>query len=623
MTQPSAVPETEPPSGSPGGIGPATLLTRIRDHKVIQWAIAYLGVSLAAGQGLELVADALQWPDYVGRVFVVAMIVGFPIAIALAWYHGHRGLTQVGAGELMVISLLLLIGAVFFTVALGPKPPAAAAPANAAPAASSNTSAPAAETERAAVLPNSVAVLPFENLSPEESNAFFASGIHAEVISRLMKLSDLTVTPRAAVARYTGENRPIAEIAAELRVRSVLAATVRYADNRVRIAAELVEGSTGRPLWSDTYEREFADVFAIQADIAMNIANALQATFSPAEQRVLERAPTSSPAAYALYLQASTLYAGGTSGVADSAHALLDRAIALDPAFGAAYGAKAMIYATSFANTALGAGVPAERRNELEKLVRDNADRALALNPAESNARAALRQMSIPTWRWSLARRMVEPHDEADLVTAQVWLFAWMGEPLEGVRIARKAAELDVKSAAAQFTLAVTLAYAGDHSAAKRLLTETVEQAPANVLGRFWLAYNAIAFGDFAEALANLQICEQLLGTEPSQQSVAFLPELAYAYGRIGRDADARRVVAAIERLAGADVGEGGRALASLAVGNEEEALRRLEAVAAKARNHEPDLGYINVMNLKMNFLGDPRIRERRFAAALEQVRGD
>lgn len=624
VTEESGPAATAPPSGSSASIGPGGLWAQIRDHKVIQWSVAYLGVALAAGQGLDLVARALQWPDSVGRVFVVAMIVGFPIVVALAWYHGHRGLTQVGAGELMVIAVLLLIGAVFFTVALGPPSPSTATAANASPAATSVTPAPAADAERAVVLPNSVAVLPFENLSPKESDAYFASGIHAEVISRLMKLSNLTVTPRASVARYAEQGRSPTEVAAELRVQSVLAATVRYADNRVRISPELFDGSTGRVLWSDTYERELADVFAIQADIAMNIANALQAEFSPAEQRALERASTSSPAAYALFLQASTLYSSGTAGISETAQGLLDRAIELDSEFSTAYGAKAMIYATQFSNTVFGPGVPAERRSELERLVRENADRALALNPSEPVARSALRQMNIPTWRWSLARSMVGPSDETGLATAQVWLFAWMGEPAEAVRIAKKNADLDVDNGSASLTLAVAYAYAGDRLAAKRLLTSRVERYPANALTRFWLACNALVLGEPEDALSNLQIVEELLAVEPPQQSVTFLPELAYAYSRLGRPDDARRMFAAIESLAGqADVGEGGRALAYLAVGDEEEALRRLEALAAKAQKHERDLGYLNAMNLKMNYLADPRLREPRFAAVLERIRGD
>src|SRR5688572_246265 len=100
--------------------GVAAVWSHVVEHKVIQWGVGYLGAALALAHGQELVAHALEWPDLVGRVVVILLIVGFPIALTLAWYHGHRGLTRVSAGELMITSLLVLIGAAFFTVVLPP-----------------------------------------------------------------------------------------------------------------------------------------------------------------------------------------------------------------------------------------------------------------------------------------------------------------------------------------------------------------------------------------------------------------------------------------------------------------------------------------------------------------------
>ncbi len=121
---------------------------------------------------------------------------------------------------------------------------------------------------------------------------------------KLAKLDNVNVISRTSVARYATTDLSIPQIAAELRVGAVMEGSVRYANDRVRITAQLVDAASDQALWSDVYERDFADVFAIQADIAMNIANALQAEFSVAERQSLEREPTSSPAAYALFLQA-------------------------------------------------------------------------------------------------------------------------------------------------------------------------------------------------------------------------------------------------------------------------------------------------------------------------------
>jgi TolB-like protein len=128
-------------------------------------------------------------------------------------------------------------------------------------------------------------VLPFENLSPDAKDGYFAAGIHEEVLSQLAKLRNLTVISRTSVARYANTDLSVPQIAEELRVGAVMEGSVRYSNDRVRIQATLIDPTNDQSLWSDTYERDFADVFAIQADIAMNIANALETEFSSSSNR--------------------------------------------------------------------------------------------------------------------------------------------------------------------------------------------------------------------------------------------------------------------------------------------------------------------------------------------------
>ena len=109
-------PETDAPAAEP--TAPLGAWDRVKDHKLIQWAAAYLGAALAIGQAQDLVANAFAWPSLVGRVVVITLIVGFPIALTVAWYHGHRALRRISVGELSILSALVLIGALFFTVAL-------------------------------------------------------------------------------------------------------------------------------------------------------------------------------------------------------------------------------------------------------------------------------------------------------------------------------------------------------------------------------------------------------------------------------------------------------------------------------------------------------------------------
>jgi TolB-like protein len=603
------------------------LWARVQEHKIIQWGLAYLGAALALAHGDDLVSHAFQWPEVVSRVFMIGLIAGFPIALTLAWYHGHRGLKGISPAELAIISLLLLIGAVFFTASLRPSTAESAAHEGAG-VASQRTSAPGSEPAAApsgsktapdmqrSVLPNSVAVLPFDNLSPDPKDAYFAAGIHEEVLSQLAKLSNLNVISRTSVARYANTDLSISQIGAELRVRTVMESSVRYANNRVRITAKLVDAATDQRLWSDVYERDLADVFAVQADIAMNIANALQAKFSPAEQRTLEQRPTSSSVAYALYLEARGFATGGI----DKAQTLLDRAIAIDPQFGRAYGLKAALYGVSFLNTTQGSGVAPEGRAELESRVREYAQRAMAIDPTDADARAALRGLNQITWRWPAYERDLQAGDEARLTAAQLWVLYWMGSA-QAVRIGEKVAELNPNDQGAHLGLGVLYAYAGDRPASIRSLGRALALAPTNPLSRVWLAYNAIALGNLVEALADLQAVEQLLG---DNRPIVLLPELAYAYARIGRSDDARRLFAEIQALGSkSDIGAGTWALAYVAIGDDKQALRSLETMVQKARKHEPDQGYINVMNLKMNFLADPHIKEPAFADVLSRIRGD
>ena len=150
---------------------------------------------------------------------------------------------------------------------------------------------------------NSIAVLPFDNLSPDPDDAYFAVGIHEEILSQLTKLGDLRVASRTSVQGYAGTQKPTPEIARELNVETVLDGSVRYADGQVLVTVHLSDGATNATLWSESYEHEFSNIFAIQSEIALNVARALKAELLPAERERVTRVPTTSLRAYDLYLR--------------------------------------------------------------------------------------------------------------------------------------------------------------------------------------------------------------------------------------------------------------------------------------------------------------------------------
>src|SRR4029434_6946221 len=184
----------------------------------------------------------------------------------------------------------------------------------------------------------SIAVLPFENLSEEKENAYFADGVQDEILAGLAKVADLKVISRTSTMQYkVGPERNLREIAKTLGVAHVLEGSVQRSGNRVRVNANLVDARTDRQLWAQTYDRDLADVFAIQSEIAKAIAEQLQAKLSPREKIAIERPPTADVTAFDLYTRARNLLLIGLSSTMKAnllqAADLLNQAIARDPSF--------------------------------------------------------------------------------------------------------------------------------------------------------------------------------------------------------------------------------------------------------------------------------------------------
>src|SRR5438309_330043 len=187
----------------------------------------------------------------------------------------------------------------------------------------------------------SIAVLPFENLSEEKANAFFADGVQDEILTNLARIADLKVISRTSVMQYkTGIARNLREIGQQLGVAHVVEGSVQRAGNRVRVNAQLVDARTDRHLWGQTYDRDLADVFAIQSEIAKTIADQLQAKLSPREENAIERSPTSDITAFDLYARAKNILLTPSSGGKTDLQQAGDRltqAVARDPSFFDAY----------------------------------------------------------------------------------------------------------------------------------------------------------------------------------------------------------------------------------------------------------------------------------------------
>ena len=226
----------------------------------------------------------------------------------------------------------------------------------------------------------SVAVLPFENLSSDKENAFFAQGIQDEIITTLSRISGLRVISRTSTARYSSAPENLPEIARQLRVTNVLEGSVQKAGDRVHINVQLIRADNDAHLWAQSYDRQLTDIFGVEAEVAKSIADSLQATLSPQEKARVETKPTTNADAYVLYLRGRDYQTRPDNLLQDfkSAINLFDQAVKLDPKFALAH---ARLSATASARISL---LRTNRHVEAK-----GADRSvgIAATPAQSRRR--------------------------------------------------------------------------------------------------------------------------------------------------------------------------------------------------------------------------------------------
>ena len=303
-------------------------LQRLKQRKLVQWALAYIAAAFALLQGIDIVAQQFGWSEDVRRGITLALIVGFFVTLVLAWFHGERGAQRVSGTELLVLALILGMGGGllwrFAPIRRGQ---------------TATGSAAAASSQTTGIPKKSVAVLPFENLSAEKDNAYFADGIQDEILTGLAKIGDLKVISRASTQSYGSRPPNLAKIGRQLGVAHILEGSVQKAGNRVRVNVQLLDAASADHLWAETYDRTLEDVFAVETEVAQKVASSLQAQLTRDEREALTKKPTDNPAAYEAFLKARTLLLASAYERANSERVLdsLQSAVKLDPGFADAW----------------------------------------------------------------------------------------------------------------------------------------------------------------------------------------------------------------------------------------------------------------------------------------------
>jgi len=330
-----------------------------------------------------------------------------------------------------------------------------------------------------AVLEKSIAVLPFANLSDDKENAFFTEGVQDDVLTALAKFAELKVISRTSVASYAaGPKRNLREIGEELGVANVLEGSVRRAGGKVRVTAQLIETRTNTHLWAETYDRELADVFAIQSDIAQRIATALEAKLAPEEKARLDARPTTNPEAYVLYVTAR-----GTENLTE-AEKIYEQATALDPQFALAYAQASIL------NSQFSVDEPAHKAK-----ARAQAVEALRLSPALSEAHMALGLYLY--WgekKYDEALKELEiaattAPNNADIYAYISGIYRRQGRWRESIATIERARLLDPRNRILAFAAANNYLFVRDWPAATAGFKRALVLAPESVLPKIGLAY--------------------------------------------------------------------------------------------------------------------------------------
>jgi TolB-like protein len=574
---------------------------KLRRRKVVQWGLAYLAGGWTLLQVVEYLAETYAWPPAIRQLAIPAIALGLLPVVVIAWHHGDRGAQKVSRAEVLALGLVALAfgGSMWWYAARldpatwatgGAREPAHAIPSDA----------------------RSIAVLPFEDMSPARNQQYFSDGLSEELLNLLIRVPQLRVTSRTSSFSFRGRRVPLAAIAGQLNVAHVLQGSVRMSGNRVRISAQLIDARRDVSVWSETYDRTLDDVFAVQDEIASAVAGALKVKLLGAPTPTAAR---TSPEAYTLYLQGKELVDAQSAEGRSRGIGLLQRALAVAPDYAPAWTALGHAYwiQAMYGELPLKPGVD---------LARGAVEKALAADQRYAPAHARLAAIERDyDWNFPSARRhlntalAVAPTDNVVLKEASKFL-SYIGQADQATRIARWMVARDPLNpdAVAELggALYVSAEYAESESAYRRVLA----RKPAASAYHYVIGETRLLRGDPKGALE-----------ENDKEPVETLKQFGRAviYPSLGRSDEAR---ALLEQL-GKDHADWSIAMAEgyAALGDTDAAFHWLERGFLE---RDPGMTQVRTDVLLKSLHGDPRwpkildrigLSDRQVAALTLEVR--
>ena len=466
--------------------------SELKRRNVVRVGIAYAVAGGLIIEVMDTVAPRLGLPDWVPTFVIIAVLIGLPIALFFSWSYeltpqGLKKTHEVDADasithstgrrlDFAIIGMLVLALGYFVWDKFGAEP--------------------TLESDGL----QSIAVLPFVNMSNDPEQEFFSDGISEELLNLLAKIPELRVISRTSAFSFKGKNMDIPAIAEQLNVAHVLEGSVRRSGNQVRITAQLIDVKTDSHLWSETYERTLDDIFATQDEIAARVVKQLKIT-------LLGEAPTvqaTDPEAYALVLQARYVERQNTPAAYEKSIALLEQALAIDPDYAAAWAGLALGYTSQ-------AGQGLRPIDEGYRLAREAASHALALDPAHGPAYLTLARIVMFYDRDLVAAARlyeqalaVEPANIGSISSAARML-ANLGRMDQAIALAEYAAARDPVNPVGNFNRGLLYLRAGRLDEAIAAFRSTLTLSPGFISAQYFIGRVLMQKGEPQAALEAMQ----------------------------------------------------------------------------------------------------------------------
>lgn len=558
-----------------------SLITELQRRRVFRALVGYGIAAFAVLQIVEPVMHGLHWPDAVLTYFVVALAIGFPFVVSLAWIFDvdqgriERTAPVAGQGGARIALVLVGIGLLaaapgsiwYFYVRRVPEP-----------------------TGLHGARVASIAVLPFVNMSSDRENEYFSDGITEELINALANVEGLRVSPRTSSFAFKGRDVGVRKIGEDLNVATVLEGSVRREGARVRVSAQLVSAADGDHLWSKTYDRELNGIFALEDELARSIAEALR------HKLVREEAPhpsTASVEAHDLYLRGRYFWNKRSPEGLRKAADFFEQAIGRDPRYAIAWAGLADA-------TAIRVEYDEVRASDVISKARQCVLRALELDPELAEAHGTLGIILSYDYEWAKSevelRKAIELKPDAASAHHRAALdLMCMGRGQEARTELERALHLEPTSLVVNNFSAVLRYSERDFDGAAAGFRKTLEMDPGFQVAHSQLGWALLALGKYPEALAELD-----QGTPSYSRGWR-----GYALAMLGRKDEARSLLAEME--ASAHPSPVALALVWLGLGDKDRALLLLRAACAE---RDWRLRYARAEPLYDGLRSDPRFNE-------------